>query len=164
MQLVDPGIGIIFWTSLAFLVVWTLLGRFAFKPMLKAIKDREEGIDSALKNAEKARLDVENLQRELEDMRHRARVEREQILNDARKEASRVISEAQETAKKESNRIIESAQEVIINEKKAALAEVRNQVAIFSLEIAEKVLRNQLEDKNTQARLVNTYINELKMN
>ncbi len=164
MQLVEPGIGIIFWTSLAFLIVWTLLGRFAFKPMLQAIKAREEGIDTALKSAEQARQEVENLQKELEDMRHQARVEREQIINDGRKEANRVIAEAQETAKKESNRIIQAAQEAIIGEKKAALAEVRNQVAIFSVEIAERVLRKQLEDKNAQSKLIDSYINELKMN
>ncbi len=164
MQLVEPGIGLIFWMSLAFIIVWTVLGRFAFKPMLKAIKEREEGISSALKEAEAARLEVQNLHKQLEDMRHQSRVEREQILNDARKEANRMIAEAQEIAKRESNRIIESAQEAIINEKKAALAEVRAQVANFSIEIAERLLRRQLESKESQTKLVETYLNELKLN
>ncbi len=164
MALVEPGIGLIFWTSAAFIILWVFLGKVAWKPILKAIKDRENSIAEALDSSKHAKSEVEKLKGEINDMKLLARNEREGILKEAKENASKIIAEAQEKAREEGNRLIVSAQEAIQNEKKAALAEVKDQVAKLSLEIAERVIRQQLATDSAQQALVNDMLKELKLN
>ena len=164
MDLLLPNLGLIVWTSLAFIIVWGLLGKMAWKPIVKSLKEREQSIEEALSTSAKAREEVKELEKELEKMKVEARQDREQIVNDARAQAKKVIAAAEDKAQVQSDRIVADAQEAIQNEKKAALAEVRQQVASLSLEIAEKVLRKNLENSDQQQKLVSEYMTDLNLN
>ncbi len=164
MDIVTPGVGLIFWTALLFLLVLVVLRRFAYKPILEAVKAREDSIKEALSSSSKAKDEVEVLKKEIEDMKKEARAERETIIKDAKEAADKLLSEKQEVAKKEYDRIVASAQEDIQNEKNAALAEVKNQVAKFSVEIAEKLLRKELSDEDYQKKLINELLDDTKLN
>ncbi len=164
MEIVTPGIGLIFWTSILFLLVLLILGKVAFKPIAKALKSREEEIEKALNASSKAKEEVDMLKEEIDKMKKEARAEREQILKEAKETANKIVSEAQEKAKEEGTRIIASAQESIQNEKNAALVEVRKQVGQLSLEIAEKLIRKELSNDASQKELVNKFLEDLNAN
>jgi len=164
MELVTPGIGLVFWTVLTFLIVLGILSQVAWKPITQALRDREESISTALAAAEKAKNDLLLLQSSNEKALQEARVEREKMMRDAKTTADKIIAEATEKANAEKNRIVAEAQEAIRTEKNLALAEVKKQVADLSLEIAEKVMRKQLADKSTQMELVKSYLNDVKVN
>lgn len=164
MNLVTPGLGLIVWTSLFFLIVLFLLRKFAWKVILDSIDERNKSIEEALKAAERARAEVAQLKSENEALLQQARQEREKMLREAKATADRLISEAQERASAEAQRIIKQAQETIQNEKNAALTEVKNQIAALSLDLAEKVLRNKLSDRSAQEELIKTYMKDLKVN
>ncbi|MBX2842807.1 MAG: F0F1 ATP synthase subunit B [Flammeovirgaceae bacterium] len=154
MGLVEPGIGLIIWMTIAFLVVWVGLYKMAWPSILQSIKEREDSIQKALNSSSEAKAEVENLKSEIDEMRKEARVERETIITEARESANKIVAESKDSAKAEYDRIVKSAQEDIRNEKNAALAEVKSQVAKFSIEIAEKVLTKELADKKAQENLV----------
>jgi len=164
MELVTPGIGLIFWTALTFSIVFFVLRSFAWKPITTALKEREESITNALSAAEKAKADLQQLQASNEKLLQEARNERERILRDAKSAADKMVSEATDKATTERNRIIAEAQEAIRQEKNAALAEVKKQVAGLSIDIAEKVMRKQLADKSSQMDLVQSYLQDIKIN
>ncbi|MCU0389529.1 MAG: F0F1 ATP synthase subunit B [Thermoflexibacter sp.] len=164
MDLVTPGVGLIFWTALTFIIVLLILRRFAWKPILGALDEREKSIAESLEAAEKAKQEMATLNLENQKLLQEAKSEREKILRDAKTVAERLVNEAKERAIEESNRIIASAQEAIRNEKQAAMTEVRNQVAHLSLTIAEKLLRNELSNKSTQIDLAKSFMNEIKEN
>src|SRR5690606_20511808 len=153
-DLISPGLGLIFWTTLTFLILVFLLAKFAWKPILNAVKSRESAIEEALKSAQRAREDVKNLQADNEKVLKEAREERERVLREARSMKDKMISEAREAAGAEANKIIDSAREQIEHEKMAAITELRNQVATLSIEMAEKVLRAELKDKKSQEEMV----------
>ncbi|MBT33563.1 MAG: ATP synthase F0 subunit B [Thalassobius sp.] len=164
MDIVTPGIGLIFWTALLFALVLVVLRKFAYNPILQTVKAREDSIREALSSSSKAKDEVEVLKKEIEEMKQTARAEREIILKEAKDSASKIMTESQDSARKEYERIVASAQEDIRNEKKAALAEVKNQVAKFSVEIAEKLLRKELSDEDYQKKLINELLDETKLN
>lgn len=164
MELVTPGIGLIFWTAFTFIVVLLILRAVAWKPILGALSEREKTIAESLSAAEKAKQEMAALNVENQRLLQEARTEREKILRDAKSVAEKLVTEAKEKAIEESNRIINSAQEAIRNEKQAALTEVRNQVAHLSLTIAEKLLKNELSNKNAQVELAKSFMNEIKTN
>ncbi len=164
MDLVTPSIGLIFWTSLTFLTVFFILRSVAWKPILSALDEREKTIADSLATAEKAKQEMAALNVENARLLQEARAEREKMLKDAKTVADRLVGEAKDKAIEESNRIIAAAQEAIKNEKQAALTEVRNQVAHLSLTIAEKLLKNELSNKNAQVTLAQSFMNELKTN
>jgi F-type H+-transporting ATPase subunit b len=164
MDLVTPGIGLIFWTALTFSIVFFVLRSFAWKPITTALKEREESIANALSAAEKAKADLQQLQASNEQLLQEARNERERILRDAKSAADKMVAEATDKATTERNRIIAEAQEVIRQEKNAALAEVKKQIAGLSIDIAEKVMRKQLADKSSQMDLVQSYLQDIKIN
>jgi F-type H+-transporting ATPase subunit b len=164
MELVTPGLGLIIWTSLFFLIVLFLLRKFAWKAILDSIDERNKSIEDALKSAERARSEIAQLKNENEALLQEARAERDKILRDAKAAADRLISEAQEKAAAEGQRLIQQAQETIKNEKNAALNELKNQIAALSLELAEKVLRTKLSDRSAQEALIQEYIKDLKVN
>lgn len=164
MEIVTPGIGLIFWTSLCFLSVVFLLGKVAVKPIAAALKEREDSIAEALSASEKAKSEVDDLKAEVEKLKKEARAEREEIINEARKNANQIIAEAQEKAKEESNRIIKDAQESIANERDAALAKVRSEVGRISVDIAEKIIRKELKEDVAQESLINDMIKDIRLN
>jgi F-type H+-transporting ATPase subunit b len=164
MGLVTPGLGLVFWTTLSFLIVLFMLKKMAWKPILKALKEREESISEALKAADKAKFEMNELKAGNKKLLNEARVERETMLKEAREAKNKIVAEAKEIARLEANKMIQSAQATIENEKKAAINELKNQVATLSLEIAEKILKSELSDSKKQDDLVKSSIDAFKMN
>lgn len=164
MGLITPGIGLIFWTSIAFLVVLFLLKKMAWKPIMEAIHKREESIEQALKTAEQAKMEMAALKASNEAALKEAREQRDAILKEARDQKDAIISEAKTKAQAEADRILVAARETIRNEKMAAISELKNQVATLSIDIAEKILKTELSAENKQAAVVNNLVNEINMN
>ena len=163
-SLIEPGIGLIFWTTLTFILLLVLLGKFAWKPILNAIKTREQGIEDALAKAESALKDMRELKSNNEKILADARAERDNLLKDARETKDAIIAEAKSKSQAEADRIMSSAREQITNEKNAAVAELKNQVAILSIEIAEKILRSELSSDDKQKALVNNLMKDVNLN
>lgn len=161
MDLVTPSFGLFFWTTLSFGILVILLKAFAWKPILNTIKEREESIDNALKSAEKAREEMKNLQADNEKILVEARAERDAMLKEGRELRDKTVEAAKETAKNEAEKIIASAREQIDLEKKAAMTELKNHVAILSVEMAEKILRAELADAKKQEALINEMLQDI---
>lgn len=158
MELLTPGIGLIFWQVVIFLLLVVLLGVFAWRPILDSLKIREESIEEALRSADEAREEMSKLQADNEKLLAKAREERDVLLKEAAKIAGQLKDEAKEDAKKITSKLIEDAKASIISEKEAALKEVRNQVAELSVEIAEKLIRKSLGDEKSQKTLVYEFL------
>jgi F-type H+-transporting ATPase subunit b len=164
MDLLTPGPGLIIWQLFVFVLLVILLGKLAWKPILSSLKEREESIQQALDSAEKAKVEMAALKSDNEKLLREAREERDKILRDAREAANRLHDQAQSDAKKNADKIIEDAKAIIQTEKNAALRDVKSQVAMFSLEIAEKLIKNNLKDDKAQKELADTFIKDLKLN
>lgn len=164
MELIQPGLGLIFWMTLSFALVLFVLRRYAWKPILKMLKEREDEIDEALNAANKAKEEMKNLQADNEKLIRQAKEDRDAILNEARKVRDKMIDEAKDKANIEAQRIVESAKERIENEKMAALVDLKNQIAQLSIDIAEKILRAELSEKNKQEELIKRLIEETNPN
>jgi len=162
MELVTPGLGLIFWQTITFLAVVFILSRVAWKPILKAIKEREDSIESALESAKHAREEMKMLSHKNEDLLKEARLEREKLIKDAQKTAAAIVADSQEKARSEFNRITEEARASIESQKAAAMTSLRNYVADLSMDIATQVIGEKLSDKNAQKELVNKYLEEAK--
>ncbi|SDB62236.1 ATP synthase F0 subcomplex B subunit [Flavobacteriaceae bacterium MAR_2010_188] len=158
--LVNPDLGLIFWTTLAFFILLFILGKFAWKPILGAVNDREKSINDALAEAEKARLDMRNLKADNERILQEARAERENLLKEAREIKNKMISDAKDEAQNQANKMIAQAEAAIESEKKSAMAELKSQVAVLAVEIAEKVVREELSNKDKQLNLVESMLGE----
>jgi len=164
MELVTPGIGLIVWMTLSFGIVLFVLGKFAWKPIMKSLKEREGTIESALNEANKAREEMKTLHFDNEKLLRDAKEERDAILNDARKVRDSIIEKSKLRANEEANRIVESAKEAIHNEKMAAITDLKNQLATLSIEIAEKILREELSDGKKQKDYVKKLMDEINFN
>ncbi|MBK7181721.1 MAG: F0F1 ATP synthase subunit B [Bacteroidetes bacterium] len=164
MELVKPSIGLIFWMAVSFSIILFLLKKFAWKPILGMIKEREESIESALAAAEKAKEEMKALQSNNERILAEARAERDTLLKEAREIKDKMILEAKTTATKEGERMLAIARENIQNEKMAAITELKNQVATLSIEIAEKILKSELSSDEKQKSLVNTLLKDVNLN
>ena len=155
--LVLPDIGLVFWNTVAFVGLLVVLGKFAWKPMLKAISDREQGIAESLAKADKMKADISAMQNENEALLAKAREERATLIKDAKEASEKMLAEAKDKAKSEYERIVADAQVAITQQKNAALTEVKNQVGSLVVDVAEKVLRRELSNKAEQE----TYIKQL---
>ena len=164
MELLTPGTGLLFWQIVVFLGLFFLLTKLAWKPILASLKERETSIQSALDAAEKAKAEMASLKDDNEKLLKETRAERDVILREAREAANRLHDQAQADAKKNADKIIEDARSVINTEKQAALRDVRAQVAAFSIEIAEKLIKKNLATDASQKALVDTFIKDLKLN
>jgi F-type H+-transporting ATPase subunit b len=162
--MVTPDFGLLFWQVVTFLIVFGLLAKFAWKPIVAGLKEREDNIDEALNTAKKVREEMSQLKSENEKLIAEARVERDKMLREAQTAATNMINEAKEKANVEGARLLESARISINNEKQAAITEVKNQAATLSIQIAEKLLKRQLSDEKAQKELVNDYIKDAKFN
>ena len=164
MDLLTPGTGLLFWQSVVFIALFLFLAKFAWKPIIGALNEREESIRQALESAEKAKAEMAALQAGNEKLLKEAREERDKIVRDAREAANRLIDQAQTEARKSADKLIEDAKAVINTEKQAALRDVKSQVALFSVEIAEKLLKKNLSSDKAQKDLVEEFIKETKLN
>ena len=164
MDLITPEFGLVFWTAITFLFLLIILRKFAWKPILGAVSDREEGIKDALASAENARKEMQNLTADNERILQEARGEREAMLKDAREMKNKMIDDAKTEAQKQANNMIAQAQVAIESEKKAAMAELKSHVANLSVDIAEKVVRQELTNKDKQLELVESMLSEAKLN
>jgi F-type H+-transporting ATPase subunit b len=164
MDLLTPGTGLIIWQLIVFLLLFFLLSKLAWKPIISSLKEREESIQTALDTAEKARHEMSQLKADNEKLLKEAREERDRLLKDAREAANRLREDAQHEAKRSADKIIDDARTSINIEKQAALKEIKIQVAMFSLQIAEKLMKQKLSDDKSQKQLVENYIKDLKIN
>ena len=164
MDLITPSVGLIFWTAVVFIILLVLLRSLAWKPILSAVKEREQSIEDALNAAKKAKEEMALLNAQNEKILKEARAERDGILKEAREMKENIINEAKNSATVEGNKLIENAKTAIQNEKSAAMADIKNQVGQLSIEIAEKILTKELADKSAQVALVNDVIDQVKFN
>lgn len=164
MDLLIPDSGLVFWQLLGFLVLLFILGKYAWKPILGSLKEREESITGALQAAEVARREMQVLHSQNEKLLDEARLERDRILGEALAAANRIRDEAKQEANVIGDKIVKDAKAAIEIEKQAALTEMKNQVAVLSLEIAEKILRKELSNEKAQKALVEDYVKDLNIN
>ena len=163
MQLTSPE-SLIFWTTIIFIVFFFLLAKFAWKPILGAVKSREESINNALASAEAARLEMQNLTADNERILKEARAERDAMLKEAREMKEQMIAESKNEAQEQGQKLIAQAKLAIENEKNAAMAELKSQVSTLSLSIAEKLLKEELSNKESQTKLVEKMLGDVKLN
>jgi F-type H+-transporting ATPase subunit b len=164
MQLLTPGLGLIIWTILAFLIVFFILKKFAWPAIVGGLKKREESIQNSLSTAERVRAEMAQLKNENEELLAKAREERGQMLKEARETKERIITEAKEQAKAEANKIISESQAAIDTQKMAALTDVKNQIGKLVIEVSEKILRRELNDKKAQEEHLKGLVEEVKLN
>ena len=164
MELLVPEFGLVILQTIAFLLLMFLLAKFAWKPVLAAIKEREQSIDDALNKAELAKQEMARLTSQNEELMKQARAERDEILKEAKILKDSIVNEAKTSAQTEGAKLIEKARIEIENQKKSALAELKGQVSTLSLDIAERVLRSQLDDKAKQQDLVANLLKDVELN
>lgn len=160
----DFSFGLFFWQTIIFVLLIFLLAKFAWKPILKAVNDREEGIRNALLSAENARKEMQNLQADNQRILQEARMERDAMLKEAREMKEKMIADSKTEAQEAGLKMIEQAKAAIQNEKNAAMAEMKAQVSSLSLEIAEKLLKDELSNKDAQEKLVEKMLGDVKLN
>ena len=164
MDLITPEYGLFVWQVVVLIILIFLLTKFAWKPVMKAVGEREASINDALASAEKAKEEMANLKADNEKMLQQARIERDEMLKEAQQMKKNIMSEATEDANQKAEQILEKAQIAIQNEKKTALAEIKSQVAELSVQIAETVVKKQLDDEKEQMTLVNKMLDDVKLN
>ena len=154
MQLVTPAIGLMFWTVIIFILLLIILKKFAWKPILKSVDDRNNSIKEALLSAEKAKEEMQQLSADNDKILTQARMERDSIIKDAREIKEKTISEAKNKAAKEAEKIITEAKEQIKNEQMKAMTELKNEIADISVQMAEKIIKTELKDSKSQKKLI----------
>ncbi len=164
MSLITPEFGLLFWQTLIFLILFLLLAKFAWKPILGSLKEREDSIESALRMADQAKIEMQQLKAGNEKLLAEARQERDRMMQEATAMANQHRETEKARATSEANHIVQQAREAIQAEKNAALAEVKNTAARLSLDIAERILRRELADPAAQTQLVDSYLKEVKLN
>jgi F-type H+-transporting ATPase subunit b len=164
MELLLPSFGLIFWTLIAFIIVFILLRRFAWKPILHSLHEREENIAQSIATAQQVKAEMAQLKAENENLLAKAREERAMMIRDAKETGDKMISDAKERAKNEYDRIMRDANAAIEQQKMAALTDVKNQVGNLVIEVAEKVLRRELSNKAEQETFIRKLADDVKLN
>ncbi|HIP35928.1 MAG TPA: F0F1 ATP synthase subunit B [Crocinitomix sp.] len=164
MDLITPSVGTMFWGGIVFIILLILLAKFAWKPMLNAVKEREQSIADSLELADKTKHEMQQLQAENEKLLKEARIERDSIIKEANEISKKLIAEARENAKKDANKILEDAQQAIINEKNQAMSEIKTHVAALSLEVAEKIIKGELSSNDKQKALASQLVEDINLN
>ncbi len=163
-DLITPEPGLFIWTVVVFLIVFFILWKYAFKPIGQSLRNRELGIEEALKSADRAREEMANMKSDNERILNEAREERSKMLREAKEAKDQILSEARERANSEYNRIVSEAQQQINNQKRAALIEIKNSVGNMVLDASEKILRRELNNKQEQENYIRDLIGEIKAN
>ncbi|WOC51066.1 ATP synthase f0 subcomplex b subunit [Bergeyella porcorum] len=164
MDLLTPAEGNIFWTAVVFVILLLLLSKFAWKPILSAVNERETNIIDALNQAKLAKKEMEALKADNERIIRDAKIERDAILKEAREIKDRIVGEAKDIAKMEGDKMIASARETILAEKNAAMADIKSQIGALSVSIAESILKQKLDNSDAQNTLVENYLNNNNLN
>lgn len=164
MDLITPDLGTTIWMVVVFGIVLYILGKYAWKPIMGALKQRDLSIENALRSAENARKDIEKIKADNEKTMAKAREERDKMMMEARDIKEKLVAEAKKQASEEAEKLMRSAKLAIENEKAAMINDIRKQVASFSIEIAEKVVRQTLSDDEKQKEFVQNLVKELKLN
>ena len=164
MNLLTPEFGLLIWTLLAFLVVFWVLGKYAWPAIVKGLKDREHSIADALLSAEKVKAEMAQMKSEHEALLAQAREERAQILKEARETKEKIINESKDAAKAEASKIMAESLAAIEAQKMAAVTDVKNQIGKMVIEVSEKILRRELKDKNDQETHIKGLVDEVKLN
>jgi len=164
MDLLTPELGLFVWTLLAFLIVFVILKKFAWKPILSMLSERETGIADSIAAAEKVKIEMKQMQGDNEKLMQQAREERTAMLKEAKEMKDRIVNEAKEQSKIEANKIIIDAQQQINQQKMAAVTEVKNQIGIMAVEVAEKILRKQLSSTEAQSNFASILAEDIKLN
>lgn len=164
MGIIEPGIGLLFWMTLTFVILLFLLGKFAWKPIVNAVNERETSIVDALNQAKLAKKEMEDLKSDNERILREAKIERDGILKEAREIKERIVTEAKDIAKAEGDKIIEAAKQTITAEKNAAMADIKSQIGTLSVNIAESILKQKLDNSEAQNELVQNYLNKSNLN
>lgn len=164
MELLIPGFGLFFWTLVVFMIVFLVLRKFAWRPILKSLKEREEFIDNSLKAADNARKEMELLKADNDKLLNEARLERDKMLKEAREVSDNIISQARQKADVEGKRLVDAAKESISKEKEAAKTEIKELVAALSIEMAEKILKKRFENPAEQEQMVKDYLQKATLN
>jgi F-type H+-transporting ATPase subunit b len=164
MELLLPELGLFVWGLLAFLIVFFILAKFAWKPILATLEERETSIANSIASADKVRKEMENMKSENEQLLTQAREERSIMLKEAKETKDKIVGEAKAQATEEANKIMAEARAQIQNEKMASLTDVKNQMGKLVIEVSEKVLRKELSDKAAQTNYISTLASEIKLN
>ena len=163
-SVIKPDFGLFFWATVFFLLFWFLVGKAAFKPIANALKKRENDIQDALDEAKRAREEMANLNARNEQLLVEAREERAKMMREAKEAGAGIVNDARDKAKEEAQRIVMNAKRDIENEKKAAITELKNQVGNMAIEIAEKVLQRELDNKQEQEQFVSRLVDDIRLN
>ena len=161
---IKPDFGLLFWTIIIFLLFWGLIGKFAFKPIVNALKKREQDIQEALDEAKKAREEIANMKSENAALLASAREERSKIIQESKETGSAMIAEARQKAKEEYEKIVNNAKIEIDNQTKAAISEIKNQVGNIAIDVAEKLLREELKGDPAKEKFVNKLVDDISFN
>jgi F-type H+-transporting ATPase subunit b len=164
MELVKPGLGLIFWMTVTFSIVLYILAKYAWKPILNSIKEREDSINSALKSAEEARKQMSALKADNERLLNEARAERDRLLREANEMKEAIIAQAKKSAGEEAQKILANANDAINKAKLNAMNELKAQVAVISVDLAEKILRKKMEDRAQQEAFINENLKSISLN
>ncbi|WP_336688853.1 MULTISPECIES: F0F1 ATP synthase subunit B [unclassified Chryseobacterium] len=164
MGIIEPGIGLLFWMTLTFVILLFLLAKFAWKPIVNAVNDRETSIQDALNQAVLAKKEMEVLKADNERIIREAKIERDAILKEAREIRDKIVGEAKDVAKVEGDKMIEAAKQTINAEKNAAMADIKTQIGTLSVNIAESILKQKLDNNEAQNELVQNYLNKSNLN
>jgi F-type H+-transporting ATPase subunit b len=164
MEILTPGLGLLVWTFLAFVIVFLILKKFAWVPILSALKERETGIADAIASAEKIKAEMSSLKNENELLLNQAREERSAMIKEAKLTSDKMIAEAKEKARIEYDRIVVEAQLSIQQHKNAAIVEVKNRVGALVIEVSEKILQRELANKAEQEQYINQLTESIKLN
>ena len=163
MDLITPDVGLLFWTLVSFIILYLILRKFAWGPILAAVKEREESIKAALDAADNAKKEMENLKADNEKILNEAKIERETMLKEAREMKSKLISDAENEAKAKAKTMVEAAKTAIQNEKNSAMNELKNTVVDLSVGIAEKLISEELADKDRQLKMIEEILDDSKL-
>lgn len=164
MDLITPDFGLFFWMIVTFMLVFIILKKFAWKPIVQALKDREGYISEGIENAEEAKLELENVRVESDKIISEAIVERDKLIRQGREIKEKIVTEAREEAGTEAKKIVTEAKKHIEEEKVAAINQIKVQIASLSVDIAEKILRKKLQDDASQKELMSSLLDEFKLN
>lgn len=164
MDLLIPSFGLIIWTLIAFVIVFFILKKYAWKPILDSLKDREQNISDSILSAEKVRAEMAELKSENEILLAEAREERAVMMREAKEIRDKIIAEAKERAREETNKIVSDAQSTINQQKMAAIVDLKNQVGKLVLEVSERVLRRELSDREAQEEYIKELSDKVELN
>lgn len=164
MEIINPGLGFIFWLSITFVILLFLLKKYAWKPITSAINTRNRAIDEAMSAAEAARAEMASLKSENEKILREAKLEKETIIKEAREMSAKIVAESKEKAQEEANKILQEAKKNILAERQIAMQDIKSEVAMYAVNIAEKILKKEMQQTTIQDKYLNDLVKDIDLN